>query len=240
MEIHLRARQGEFFPTASSGTACVHCGRLATTKDHVPAKCLLERPFPVNLTTVPSCRECNQMLGGDQEYVLAVLAQVSDSAALSAGVDRMLSNSAGLDERILRQLHVDADGQVFIAPEIDRLLRVARATAIGLCSRHYRVVPDVQRFRVVALGPERAVFGTLVGCLYDPRFCGKRWRRVQRGVFEYTFVRASWGMDLVCAMRFYETLLCAVECPYPRRSARHRLKPLAHPRVNCPWPGFTG
>jgi hypothetical protein len=39
---------------------CAICGvRLATTRDHVPPKAILVRPFPKNLITVPACVECN-------------------------------------------------------------------------------------------------------------------------------------------------------------------------------------
>jgi hypothetical protein len=54
----------------SSGTqACIYCGATDNiTDDHVPPKCLFERPLPSNLVTVPACRSCNEQLGLDDEY----------------------------------------------------------------------------------------------------------------------------------------------------------------------------
>ena len=48
---------------------CVYCGAAEElTADHVPPKCLFDRPLPTNLVTVPACAKCNQRLGTDDEY----------------------------------------------------------------------------------------------------------------------------------------------------------------------------
>src|SRR5438034_6132874 len=40
---------------------CVYCGReKKLTMDHVPPKLLFASPYPPNLPTVPSCRDCNR------------------------------------------------------------------------------------------------------------------------------------------------------------------------------------
>ena len=38
---------------------CIYCGGPAETRDHVPSRCLLERPYPENLPAVGCCKECN-------------------------------------------------------------------------------------------------------------------------------------------------------------------------------------
>ena len=38
---------------------CVYCGRIADSRDHIPSKCFLSRPFPNNLGVLPSCEDCN-------------------------------------------------------------------------------------------------------------------------------------------------------------------------------------
>ena len=40
-------------------------------------RCLLEKPYPPNLLTIPSCCECNTGFKQDEEYFLAVMAQSS-------------------------------------------------------------------------------------------------------------------------------------------------------------------
>ena len=39
--------------------SCLYCGSTADTKDHVPPKALLEKPYPKNCRTVPACKSCN-------------------------------------------------------------------------------------------------------------------------------------------------------------------------------------
>jgi hypothetical protein len=89
---------------------CVYCGKKATTKDHVVPRCLLEKPYPPNLLTVPSCSACNEGYSKDEEYFLAVMAQSGFVPSLTAKIeeggviDRMLERSAGLDTHIVQSI----------------------------------------------------------------------------------------------------------------------------------------
>ena len=47
---------------------CSYCRREATTNDHVVPRCLLEKPYPPNLLTIPSCYTCNTGFKQDEEY----------------------------------------------------------------------------------------------------------------------------------------------------------------------------
>jgi hypothetical protein len=88
----------------------LYCGSQADSKDHVPPKLLLERPFPPNLYTVPSCHSCNTGFAKDEEYFLVAMSQTgfvkSLSSKVSEGgiVDRALSHSPKLDDRINQAL----------------------------------------------------------------------------------------------------------------------------------------
>ena len=54
---------------------CVYCGReKKLTMDHVPPKLLFASPYPPNLPTVPSCRDCNASFQKDDEYTRVVAA----------------------------------------------------------------------------------------------------------------------------------------------------------------------
>ena len=76
--------------------SCVYCGKEATTRDHVIPRCLLEKPYPPDLPTVPSCRPCNEGYSKDEEYFLAVMAQsgfvppLTEKVEEGGLVDRML------------------------------------------------------------------------------------------------------------------------------------------------------
>ena len=49
---------------------CCLCGiRPATTKDHIPPKCIFPSPRPVDIITVPACEECNEGTSAiDEEF----------------------------------------------------------------------------------------------------------------------------------------------------------------------------
>lgn len=47
---------------------CVYSGGGTETRDHVPSKVLLEKPYPENLPIVPACDTCNQSFSSDEEY----------------------------------------------------------------------------------------------------------------------------------------------------------------------------
>ena len=51
---------------------CSYCGNRPDTRDHVPSKILLEKPFPENLPVVPCCYECNNQFSLDEEYVACI------------------------------------------------------------------------------------------------------------------------------------------------------------------------
>lgn len=60
---------------------CIYCQiRPALTADHVPPKLLFARPYPANLVTVPSCRECNGSFQHDDEYFRSRLIMRADLA----------------------------------------------------------------------------------------------------------------------------------------------------------------
>lgn len=52
---------------------CVLCGGEPETRDHVPSKVFLDRPYPEQLPVVPTCDKCNNQLSLDEEYVACVI-----------------------------------------------------------------------------------------------------------------------------------------------------------------------
>lgn len=66
-------------------TVCIYCGeREATTKDHVPPKCIFPEPRPGNLITVPCCEICNRTYGKDDERVRNLLTSLKTTEEHSA------------------------------------------------------------------------------------------------------------------------------------------------------------
>lgn len=52
---------------------CAYCGEIPDTRDHVPSKILLDKPFPENLPVVPACENCNHSFSLDEEYFGCIL-----------------------------------------------------------------------------------------------------------------------------------------------------------------------
>jgi hypothetical protein len=217
---------------------CIYCNGAAESGEHVPTKRLLESPYPRNLITVPSCRSCNNGYARDEEYFLAALAQVGFVDTLQArlqeggAVDRMLKHSSRLDDRIIRSLTVGDDGKVCFTPEAERINRVAHKTAIGLYYSHYETYARQADFYPVVVHHTHRLPTFIVAIVHTERFMPKRWTRVQKGVFEYIFVRDWTTKDrLLCIMNFHNTLWAAVGCPCVHRKRLLRERP-HRPRPN--------
>ncbi|WP_158583002.1 hypothetical protein [Lysinibacillus yapensis] len=56
-------------------TECIYCGEESGTRDHVPSKVFLNKPFPENLPTLPACIKCNNSYSND-ELVVSLLVQL--------------------------------------------------------------------------------------------------------------------------------------------------------------------
>ena len=215
---------------ASATDMCVYCGGAASTRDHVPPRCLLEKPFPDNLMTVPSCRDCNAAFSDDEQYLQIVLAQIGFEPHLMAKiekggvVDRALLRAPALDERIVQSLDAAPDGRVWFKPERERILTIANKIAFGLYICRYRRRVNLDLFAPLAVyGTGDDVPQSIVAAShYWPGVRRKPWQTVQRSVFSYLFAKGWLVYDppLYCLIDFHRTLLAAVACPDPRTLPR--------------------
>ena len=207
--------------------SCIYCGNIANTRDHVPPRSLLERPFPLNLNTVPSCDICNNGSSSDEQYFLMLVSQVSLSksmvAKVEAGgiVDRTLMRAPALEERLLQSLETDEEtGRVLIRPETDRVTRVLKKIALGLFLVRYNRIPLLDQigpataypYQIDDLRPLPYFVST-----FSERFRSKLWQVVQAGIFEYIFVRDPMhSSNIWCVMDFHRSLWGVVHMPNPR------------------------
>lgn len=84
---------------------CAYCGSATSTRDHVPSKVLLDRPYPKNLPVVPACRECNESFSVDEEYVACMiecarLGTTKPEEVSRENISRILSQKAALRTRL--------------------------------------------------------------------------------------------------------------------------------------------
>lgn len=116
--------------------ACVYCGAGdAETRDHVPSRAFLTRPYPENLPVVPACRACNSGISADEEYVACLIECVLAGTTDPAGITRpditaTLRHAGALRARLESQRRL-VGGQVGFEPEASRVARVARKLAAG-------------------------------------------------------------------------------------------------------------
>ncbi|MDR7865773.1 MAG: hypothetical protein RIN56_03090 [Sporomusaceae bacterium] len=57
-----------------SYSECIYCGTKADSREHIPSKVFLERPYPENLAIVPACSTCNNSFSKD-ELFLSILVE---------------------------------------------------------------------------------------------------------------------------------------------------------------------
>ncbi|MEK4063258.1 MULTISPECIES: hypothetical protein [Paenibacillus] len=91
---------------------CYWCGKKATTREHVPPRCLFptdkdvgehfNQSFRSELITVPSCDEHNSLKSGEDEYLMACLtARVGNNLIAYAHTQTKLRRSLRLHRNLL-------------------------------------------------------------------------------------------------------------------------------------------
>lgn len=116
--------------------SCIYCGGSPDTRDHVPSKVFLDKPYPDNLPVVACCLECNRSFSLDEEYVACFLECViagstSPDAIQREGISRKLSKNLKLASRIALAQKRSSDGQLTWYPEMDRVNNVTLMLACG-------------------------------------------------------------------------------------------------------------
>ena len=110
------------------------------SRDHIPTKALLNRPYPENLMAVGICQECNSGFAKDEEYFAAFLASVISGSIEPdpqrfPTASRILARNPRLRSRISGARRVQAthekDNVVTWIPELERIERVIVKNARG-------------------------------------------------------------------------------------------------------------
>lgn len=116
---------------------CIYCqAREGGTRDHVPPKQLLRKPYPTNLLTVPSCNECNSSFSLDEEYfrlmVIGLLCHTPEAELLFDGpLSRSMNRRPHLEDLMFASLSPEGGG-VALDVDYNRIHRIADKIAKGL------------------------------------------------------------------------------------------------------------
>lgn len=114
---------------------CIYCGAIADTRDHVPSKILLDKPYPENLPVVGACRNCNSGFSKDEQYLVcfveSALAGLTDPDKIKTeSVARAMRRAPALRARI-EKAKTSIDGGTYFRAEEGRLKNVALKLARG-------------------------------------------------------------------------------------------------------------
>ncbi len=114
---------------------CVYCGAAPGTREHVPPKVFLDRPYPDNLPIVEACAECNNGFSMDEEYMACLLdctisGAVDPDLIQRENIKRTLKKRPALALRLQNAMKKNGDGIMFDV-EFERVNNVVRKIAIG-------------------------------------------------------------------------------------------------------------
>lgn len=211
---------------------CCYCGSKAESRDHIPSKSLLEKPYPLNLLTIASCIDCNKSFSLDEEYFLNVLVEISDNPNLllkkqpGGNVYKARERSIGLRERIKQSFYQDEHGKVYFISENDRIKKVIEKIALGLYYHKYKKLCLLQHFNCLGFYPynvEEIRPADIFFMTYSEKFRPKKWTIIQPNVFSYIIVR-NWAKQLLMIFEIYNTAWCVIEIPYPAKQSKRNLK----------------
>jgi hypothetical protein len=132
---------------------CVHCGEwittLETSRDRVPSRSLLQKPYPANLPVMQVCKSCNAGFAMDEEYLLAFLGAVltgltEPDRQLNPKTRRILKRSEKLRNRIERAKDeiqtLFGEIEIFWRPEWERIEHIIVKNARGQAFFGHRLV----------------------------------------------------------------------------------------------------
>ena len=125
-------------------SGCIQCGawigEVDTTKDHVPSKVLLRKPYPENLPVVATCTTCNNGFSADEEYLslllhCALVGSTDPERHTDKKVARALRRHEKLRARIERSKTeyqtIGGEMRCVWKPETERVGRVVAKNARG-------------------------------------------------------------------------------------------------------------
>ena len=216
-------------------SSCIYCGCEDDTRDHVPPKIFLDKPYPPDLPVVPACRTCNVSFSEDDLYVACLI----ECAKHGSSDPRDLSREK-IKEAMTKQCLVDSLARAKIKTErgvgfkfdgniVYRVfVRLARAHALfELCEmiesedlkvewffleylsadqrNYFETPPEVDVFPE---GGSRAMQRLLV---YDNKLLFSEWVIVEQGNYRYLAMATRQGI----LIRIVIHELLAVECLWP-------------------------
>lgn len=113
---------------------CVYCGGRAETKEHVPPKVFLDKPYPNELPVVEACASCNQGFSSDEQYMACLLDCVISGSADPVYVMREVTKSTLLTRPAiaekLKKARKSLNGRCVFDVEYNRMKNIIQKVAV--------------------------------------------------------------------------------------------------------------
>ena len=114
---------------------CIYCRAISKTKEHVPPKIFLDRPYPKNLSVVEACAQCNSAFSLDEEYMASCLdciisGTVDPELVQREKIKRILKKKPELALRLTPAIQTSNNG-IFFRIESERFENIVKKIAIG-------------------------------------------------------------------------------------------------------------
>lgn len=206
---------------------CYWCGKQATSKEHIPPKCLFPEHKDINdffrkdLITVPSCDKHNNKKSGDDEILMACLASTVGANDLAYSHTKTKLRRAYLRNNHLfksnfkelnDKINIDKNSPVSIV-EIDNLkiIKSFESIARGLyfyehkerCTGRCSIVPTFLKY---LYDPQIAHYINLTKLVVGNEYFKWEKKGANPKVFEYQFGPIDQYKLRPMVMTFYETL----------------------------------
>lgn len=139
---------------------CIHCGGAPETRDHIPAKALLDEPYPPDLPVLASCGPCNAGASLDEQYLACFIEVTLRGTVDPEGISRpkirrILAEQPALKERIASSMSVALDGTKIWHPETERVRNVIVKLARGHAA--YELYPKFEAPDHVSFRPVQSL-----------------------------------------------------------------------------------
>jgi hypothetical protein len=211
---------------------CYMCDATATSREHVPPKCLFpeQKDLPGtdlrrNLITVPACDEHNLKKSDDDQFLMVSLAGVLGNNAIGYGlrftkIDRAARRSAG---RVLRKVFTQKHAHAFLQLADSKFVEIVWGTPdqtrLENCFRHIAHALHFHHFGSRFVGNVRILLGHLsspdenytsfvefIRAKVSAELAGRSEHGENLSVFSYQFTdQDGFGLRLI-RLRFYQNV----------------------------------
>lgn len=115
---------------------CSYCGAIADSRDHIPSRVFLDKPYPQNLPIAESCTKCNQGFSVSEEYFACLLECIVHGTTNPNGdfrpkITAILNARPSIKEKIECSKVIDENQNILWTPETARIKEVVLKLARG-------------------------------------------------------------------------------------------------------------